>query len=349
MANGKRLRLSGVMRSIGCTVLALVCLAIGVWGGFALWFHFPGNLAARIAAVLVWCVPTIWAIRAGFGPKRRWHSLAVFGALFVLMLVWWTTIVPQQDRQWAEDVAQPLRAHIQGDRLVIDNVRNFHWRAEDDFDVRWEPRTYDLSQVQSVDLLLSYWMGPAIAHTLVSFGFADGQQLVFSLEIRKEKGEQFSALGGFFRKFEAVLVAADERDIVQVRSNVRGEDVYLYRLHGLSPEKLRELLGAYVASAQQLEQAPRFYNSLTSNCTTVVYELMRRIVPGLPLDYRLLLSGYLAEYAADVGGLTPGVPFERLQQLGRITQRARDAGDVVDFSSRIRAGVPGIGTFGNLQ
>lgn len=342
MFNGKRLRLRGVLRSIGCTVLALVCLGIGIWGGFALWFHFPGNMAARIAVVLVWCVPTIWAVRAGFGPKRRWHSLAVFSVLFCVMLVWWATIRPQQDRVWADDVAQPLQARIEGDRLFIANVRNFHWRSENDYDVRWEAREYDLSQVRSADLILSYWMGPAIAHTLVSFGFSDGRQLVFSLEIRKEQGEAFSALGGFFRKFETILVAADERDIVQVRSNVRGEDVYLYRLHGLGREQLEALLRSYVANAQELQQAPRFYNTLTSNCTTVVFDLVRQIVPGLPLDYRLLLSGYLADYVHSVGGLTPGFPVARLRELGRITARARADDDSADFSTRIRTGVPGI-------
>ena len=268
--------------------------------------------------------------------------MAAFALLAALVLGWWATIQPQQQRQWADDVAQPLQARIEGDRLLIDNVRDFRWRSEDDHDVRWQQREYDLSQVRSVDLILSYWMGPAIAHTLVSFGFADGRQLVFSLEIRKERGEAFSALGGLFRKFEAVLVAADERDIVRVRSNVRGEDVYLYRLHGLSQAEMRELLGYYVARAQQLQRRPEFYNTLTSNCTTVVFALMRKVVPGLPLDYRLLLSGYLAEYAADAGGLAPGVPYARLHALGRVTLRAREAGDAVDFSRRIRAGIPGI-------
>lgn len=342
MLNDGKRRFFSVVRAIGRVLLALLCLAMGIWGGFALWFQFPGNVVARAVAVLVWCVPTIWAVRAGFGPKRRWHSLAVFGVLFAVMMIWWATIQPRQDRAWADDVAQPLHARIDGDRLVIDNVRNFHWRSNTDYDVRWERREYDLSQVRSVDMILSYWMGPAIAHTLVSFGFADGRQLVFSLEIRKEKDESFSALGGFFRRFEAVLVASDERDIVQVRSNVRGEDVYLYRLHGLSTEGMRELLGYYVQEGQQLEQAPRFYNTLTSNCTTVAFELVRRIVPRLPVDYRLLLSGYLAEYVDDVGGLTPGVPYTQLHALGRITQRARQAGDVADFSTRIRQGVPGI-------
>ena len=341
-------RVRRVLGGMGGGVLALCCLLIGIWGGFALWYQFPGGVVARVVAILVWCVPSVWALRAAFSPRRRWHSLAVFAVAFALMLGWWSTIKPMQDRHWADDVAQPLQARIEGDRLLIDNVRDFHWRSDTDYDVRWERREYDLSQVQSVDMILSYWMGPAIAHTLVSFGFADGRQLVFSLEIRKEQGESFSALGGFFRKFEAVLVAADERDIVQVRSNVRGEDVYLYRLHGLTPDKMRELLHFYVERGQALQKAPAFYNTLTSNCTTVVFELMRRIVPGLPLDYRLLASGYLAQYAQDVGGLTPGVPYEQLHALGRITQRARDAGDVPDFSARIRQGVPGIPPQGNV-
>ncbi len=331
-----------LLRRVGSFALVLACLAAGIWGGLALWFQFPGNAVAKGMAILVWCVPCMLALRAGLAWKPHWRSFAIFAACFFLLLGWWATIRPAQDRQWADDVAQPLHARIEGDRLLLDNVRDFRWRGEDDYDVRWERREYDLSQVRSVDLILSYWMGPAIAHTLVSFGFADGRQLVFSLEIRKERGESFSALGGFFRRFEAVLVAADERDIVQVRTSVRGEDVYLYRLHGLSQEDMRELLRYYVGQAQALERAPAFYNTLTSNCTTVVFALMRRIVPTLPLDYRLLLSGYLAEYAADVGGLAPGVPYAQLHERGRISLRARAAGDTVDFSRRIREGIPGI-------
>jgi len=221
-------------------------------------------------------------------------------------------------------------------------VRNFTWRTDDDHDVRWERREYDLDQLRSADLVLSYWMGPMIAHTLVSFGFADGRQLVFSLEIRKERGESFSALGGFFRKFEMTLVAAEETDIVRVRSNVRGEDVYLYRLKGMTRDQLKGLFVSYLGEARKLDAAPAFYNTLTSNCTTIVYELAKQIAPGLPLDYRLLASGYFAEYARDLGVLTPGVDFATLKARGRITDRARAAGDDPRFSQLIRVGVPGI-------
>lgn len=331
-----------VLRTTALLMFAVICLAVGIWGMGALWFQLSWPLVPKLSATGLWCVITLLAVRACLSPRHRWRWLAAMAAAFVLILAWWSTIEPSQDRDWADDVAQPLHARWQGDAVVIENVRNFQWRTESDYDVHWERRTYDLSQLRSADLVLSYWMGPAIAHTLVSFGFADGQQLVFSLEIRKERGESFSALGGFFRKFEVVLVASDERDIVRVRSNVRDEDVYLYRLHGLSQKDLKALFTAYLVQAEDLRRLPRFYNSLTSNCTTVVFELMRRVAPALPLDYRLILSGYLAEYAHDVGGLAPGFTYQQLQQRGRITQRARDAGQAADFSQKIRHEVPGI-------
>jgi len=222
-------------------------------------------------------------------------------------------------------------------------VRDFTWRSETDYDARWVRREYDLDQLRSADLVLSYWMGPAIAHTLVSFGFDDGRHLVFSLEIRKERGESFSALGGFFRRFEMTLVASEETDILRTRTNARGEDVYLYRLHGLDRSQLKALFAAYLDEARQLDAAPAFYNTATSNCTTIVFDLARHIAPGLPLDYRLLLSGYLAEYAQDVGALAPGVPYAELQAKGRITERALQMAPGENFSAVIRRGIPGTG------
>lgn len=259
------------------------------------------------------------------------------------LLGWWALLEPSNDREWADDVARVLvaRADPAGRHVTLDNVRNFEWRSETDYTARWERREYDLDQVASADLILSYWMGPAIAHTLVAFNFDDGRRIVFSLEIRKERTEQFSAVAGFFRQYEEVLVAADERDIVRVRTNVRGEDDYLYRLV-LDRPLLRKTFLAYVQRANRLERVPEFYNTVSSNCTTILYDIARGIEPDLPIDYRLLLSGYFAEYAYDHGALVPGVPFDNLKAAGRITQRALASGDSADFSAAIRAGIPGI-------
>lgn len=318
-------------------------LVAALWVAGLLAYQLPGPGWVRAVALAAWGgFALTTAVAVARARAGRWPG-AVFAAVLVATGLWWLLLSPRQDRVWADDVAQRLKVvSFDGQHVVLDNVRNFTWRTDDDHDVRWERREYDLDQLRSADLILSYWMGPMIAHTLVSFGFEDGRQLVFSLEIRKERGESFSALGGFFRKFEMTLVAAEETDIVRVRSNVRGEDVYLYRLKGMTREQLKGLFASYLGEARKLDAAPAFYNTLTSNCTTIVYELAKQIAPGLPLDYRLLASGYFAEYARDLGVLTPGVDFATLKARGRITDRARAAGDDPAFSRLIRVGVPGV-------
>ena len=320
----------------------MALLALWMAGLFAYQLPGPGWLSAGVAGLwLLAALWTSWTVARGV-QTRRWSGFYV--ASVVLAGLWWLLLTPRQDRDWADDVAQRLHvASFDGRHVVLDNVRDFTWRSETDYDARWVRREYDLDQLRSADLALSYWMGPAIAHTLVSFGFDDGRHLVFSLEIRKERGESFSALGGFFRRFEMTLVASEETDILRTRTNARGEDVYLYRLHGLDRGQLKALFAAYLDEARQLDAAPAFYNTATSNCTTIVFDLARHIAPGLPLDYRLLLSGYLAEYAQDVGALAPGVPYAELQAKGRITERALQMAPGENFSAVIRRGIPGTG------
>jgi hypothetical protein len=188
-------------------------------------------------------------------------------------------------------------------------------------------------------MILSYWSGRAIAHMLVSFGFDDGTYLAFSVEIRRKRDEGFSEIGGFFKEFELSVIAADERDVVRVRTNVRGEDAYLYRLL-IPPEAMRSLFLGFLDEANSLVTTPRFYNTITANCTTLVYHMMKRIVGYLPLDARLLFTGYLPGYVYRVGGLDSRYSLAELRERGRITERARRADASPSFSADIRRGVP---------
>jgi hypothetical protein len=218
----------------GFGLLTTVILGIRAWCAVGLWYQstlpeplrlVPPGLAGVFGLATVMCLAT----------RKRWAGLGVFLAAFAVFLVWWATIVPKADRDWAPEVARIPTAMVSGDKAVVSNVRNFAWRSETDFDPVWETRTYDLSAITDVDLIMSYWMGEAIAHTIVSFGLADGQRLTFSIETRKERHEGFSSIAGFFKQFELAIIAADERHIVRVRSNIRGEDVRLYRLR-MNPE-----------------------------------------------------------------------------------------------------------------
>jgi Domain of unknown function (DUF4105) len=310
-----------------------------VWGALALWYPLADHLYLRLAGV------GIWAVFGGAMHALAWVHRSVgaggFAPGFAALLVWWLRIEPINYRLWADDVSRMASGTVIGDRLLLLNVRNFDLRTNTDYTQRWETRSYDLKQLESVDLITSYWAYAAIAHVLVSFGFADGQHVVFSVEVRREKSQAFSELGGFFKEFELSVIAADERDIIRVRTNVRGEDDYLYRV-ALSPGARRSLLLAYVAEANRLLIEPRFYNTLTANCTTLVYHMMEHIVGHLPLDFRLVFSGYLPGYVYQERGLDRRYSLQELRSLGRITDRALAADRSANFSAAIRAGIPAL-------
>ena len=333
-----KLILGRLARRIGFALLAIAILLIGAWCSIAIWYRCPVGEAMRgllaratlvVALVAVACIPT----------PRRWLALVAYAAFFALFLAWWTTITPTNDRNWAPDVARSATATIDGDHLVVKNVRNFTWRSDTDFDERWEQRTYGLSHVTDVDLIMSYWAGEAIAHTIVSFGFDDGARLAFSIETRKESHEGYSSVAGFFKQYELAVVAADERDVVRVRSNVRGEDVRIYRLR-MTPENAQVLLREYVDEVNDLAEAPRYYNTLTSNCTNLVFDMVRAIHPGLPMDARVVFSGYLPNYAYDLGATDTSASFEKLRDLSRIHDKAAQADGDPNFSAKIRQGIP---------
>ncbi|HEY2619525.1 MAG TPA: DUF4105 domain-containing protein [Acetobacteraceae bacterium] len=327
-----------LFRWCGFALLAVVIVLTGAWCALAVWFRFSAGEIVRdllAAAIVVLTLVTMTCL----ATSKRWLALAAHAALFVVVLAWWTTITPSNDRDWTPDVARSVTGTIDGDRLVVSNVRNFNWRSDTDFDQRWEQRSYDLSHVANVDLILSYWAGEAIAHLIVSFGFEDGDRLAFSIETRKQRDEAYSTIAGFFRQYELAIVAADERDVVRVRSNIRGEDVRIYRLR-MPPTYAQALLREYLADANDLARNPRWYNTLTGNCTTLVFGMFRVIRPGLIPDYRVVLSGYLPNYAYDLGATDTSMPFEQLRELSHIHDKAARADAAPDFAARIREGIP---------
>ncbi|MGB6310279.1 MAG: DUF4105 domain-containing protein, partial [Steroidobacteraceae bacterium] len=265
-----------LLRFSATSLATLIVGAAAIWGALALWYQQPGGQALKALGVLLWGAVSLILVIALW---QGWMALGLpaFAAAFGGLLLWWRRIRPSNDRIWADDVAQMTSGTIEGNRVTLHNVRNFDWRSNADYTQRWETRSYDLDRLSSVDMIVSYWSMPAIAHMLISFGFEAGEQVVFSVEIRREKIEEFSEIGGFFKEFELSIVAADERDVIRVRTNVREEDTYLYRVRMPVPA-MRSLFLSYVEQANALVRVPRFYNTITVNCTTLVYDMMKRIV-----------------------------------------------------------------------
>ena len=238
--------------------------------------------------------------------RVKWLT-GLYAATWLAGVGWFLSIEPKQDRDWMAEVDQQVsykRDAVNPDLITLTNVRNFDWRTDTEATEHWETRTVDLSKLSGVDVTNSYWMGPLIAHTLVSFRFENDKPLAFSFEIRKENGESFSALAGFFRRYELSLIAAEERDIIYTRSNARGEQVYLFPISNLQQHEVRSLFESYLTAMDELNTKPAWYNTLTSNCTNIIF-YMARIVSGdrLPWDYRIWVSGWLPNYLYDVGML----------------------------------------------
>ena len=304
-----------------------------------MWYRAPGSRSLKSLSAVLWAV---FSLAVLISLWRDWvaTSLLGFTAGFAGLLIWWRRLRASNHRVWADDVAEMTTGTVHGNRITLRNVRNFDWRTLTDYTQRWETRDYDLDRLNEVDMIMSYWRGPAIAHMLISFGFENGEHVVFSVEVRREKSKSFSEIGGLFKEFELSVIAADERDVIRLRTNVRGEDDYLYRLR-MPVAAMRLLFLGYIDAANKLLPTPRFYNTVAVNCTTLVYHMMKRIMGHLPLDYRLLFSGYLPEYVYRVGGLDRRYTLEELRALGRIGDRARKADRSETFSADIRVGIPG--------
>lgn len=310
--------------------LQILAVFVGAFHAVASFFYFSRGRWSAVWAAL-WTALTVAAVLDE--RVMPWLWAAVFG-----WQVWWMTLRPRLDRDWAPDVARQTTAQIADGRLTVRDVRDFRWRSDDDYDVRWETRSYEIEKLESIDLFTSYWSSPAIAHVIVSFGFGAQGRLAFSIEIRRRRGEPWSGFGGFFKVFELVTIAADERDVVAVRTNVRGEDVRLYRMRS-TPAFRRRLLAAYVDDCNRLAREPRFFHTILTNCTTQVIRMARAAGEALPFDWRMIVSGYIPDYLHRVGLLDPR-PFTLLRTLAAISGQARAYGDGPGFSAVIREGVP---------
>jgi hypothetical protein len=328
-----------VAAAIILVVVALLCVAVvSTWSALALWFRFPGPEWVRAFAAGVFAILGLTTAIALF-TRRRWPALAAFALAFGALLVWWSTIKPPTDGNWAPDVARQTTGTVEGDMLTLSDVREFEWKSDDDSTERWSKRAYDLSKLKTLDLFLAYWAGPEMAHVIMSFGFDDGDYLAWSVEVRREKNGEFSPIADAFRSHTLVYLATTERDSVRLRSNVRAEDVRLYRLRA-SPENARALLLEYVSEASALAEQPKFYNSITANCATVVVKLVRAAGGTLPFDWRLIVNGFLPGYLYDRGAVVTTMPLSELMALARINDRAKAADQSPDFSRLIRVGVP---------
>ena len=315
-----------------------IFLAATAWGAAAIAIDGPDSALLAYSAAAAFVLTAI-ACRLAIRPIER--SAAIFTVVVAVLIGWWLSLSPSNEREWQPSVSRAATAQFDsdGDRVTIRNVRNFRYRSETDFDEVWEERRYDLSKLRGMDMFLSYWGSPHIAHTIASWEFEDGKHLAISIETRKERGESYSATLGFFRQFELYYVVADERDVVRLRTNHRGEDVYLYRLR-MTADQARALLVDYLEKVNRVAREPVWYNALTHNCTTTIRLHMQQVGIRHPLRWQLFANGHMDELGYARGQIDTSLPFEELRARSYITPLARAMAPSEDYSAGIRRSLP---------
>jgi hypothetical protein len=318
-------------------VLLLVFLLVS-WATAALYFDFPAPAwRGRAAALFGICVVLALAVF-----RARWPGLTIAVAGFACVLIWWLSLRPSNDRNWQPDVARTAWAEINENQVTLHNLRNCDYRTETDYTPVWETRTVDLSQLRGVDLFVTYWGSPWIAHPIASFDFGDEGHVAISVETRKEVGENYSAIRGFFRYYELIYTIADERDVVRLRTNYRtGEEVYLYHTR-VTPEQARAIFLDYLSRTNRMRDHAEWYNALTNNCTTnIASNVATARGTGVRWDWRILLNGKADKMLYERGDLAGDLTFADLKERAHINAAARAADHDPEFSRLIREGRPG--------
>ena len=275
------------------------------------------------------------------GPSRR--PLLICTLLLLVLLGAWCSIRPSSDRDWVRGLHVLPKITFAGDIATIDGVRNIQWRSLDDFDLRYEIRSYDLASVESLWFCLSIfnpdgWRGPA--HSLLSFGFADGRYLAISVEARREMGERYSIYRGLLKRFELMYVIGDEADLIASRAALRPDSVRLYPI-AANPATIRLILRDMLEATNALHDRPEFYNTLTNNCTTRLRDHVNDVVPGrIPHSWKVILPGYADELLERLGLIDAKLTLDHARRAFEIKAEAIDAFGSPDFSTRIRAGLP---------
>lgn len=277
--------------------------------------------------------------RIGAFLERHRTSSAVGGivGLAAAVLLWrWAR--PSNRRKWNTSQERLATARLDGDILTISNVRRWRWKRGSPPKEIWDEGVYDLRKITGLDFTVSrFGLRGLAAHTMLIFGFSDGQRLVLSVEIRRREGQHYSMLQGFLRSFELMYVWSDERDVLHLRTNVRDEATWLYPMK-VQPPVIRKLLLSAVERTNYLAEHPEFYHSMGNACAT---NLMRHFnESGLcrvrEKGPRTWLPGLADGLLHELGLIGESVHLKDLRRSSAINAKGQAHGDGEGYSEAVR-------------
>ena len=268
---------------------------------------------------------------------------ALKAALLIILGVWISLYIgiqflePSNDRDWAEYEKTLAFADINDTGVHIHNIRNFRYQSEEGYTAGYYDKICLLDSLKSVDYVVEPFTGyKGVAHVFVSFGFDNGEYVSISVEIRKERGETFSVLAGILRQYEIMYVIADERDIIDLRANIRKDPVRIYPIKA-TPDQARTMFLSMLRRANHLVNHPEFYNTLTNNCALNVIQHANQIVDEpIPYGYKVFFPAFSGRLAYQLGMIDTDLTFVEAKARFLINQRSERYRGHPDFSLKIR-------------
>lgn len=306
------------------TLMILFLCLTSMWTILFIWIHQPIHIIFTYTLIVIWLV---LAIITGLSHLKQFpyktYIIWAYLAATLIAVISFFSLEPRNDREWQDETDKIIQFQFIDGKVEIENVRNFIWRSDSDYDTHWETRRYDIEKLDSIDLVVSHFLQGPIAHVFISFGFENGEHLAFSLEVRQEKNEGFSTIGGFFRQYELAMVVGDENDLIYTRSNIRDEDVYIYPIK-MDKTEIQMLFLEYINKANRLNHKPVWYNTYVSNCTTILFDLMEHAVGEIPRDYRITFPGLIPNYLYDKKVLDNSITLEQWKDKAHINPKVKN-------------------------
>lgn len=243
---------------------------------------------------------------------------------------------PSHDRNWEIGHEKLPHITIEGDNIIIDNLRDFRWEGPFSASPNYITDTFNLSEMEDVKVIISHFSDfEGMAHIFLNFGFTDGRHVNISLETRREDDEKFSPLLGLLRQFEIIYVVGTDQDLIGVRTGHRNERVYVYPTIVSSPKKVQELFLSLAEDINEVYNAPRFYNTLVHNCTNELTRPVEEISElDFPFTYKTLFPGFFDEVLYEMGLIDTSKPFEEVKQSALIDNTQVDETSP-DFSAQV--------------
>lgn len=298
-----------VWRIIVRYLMIVTWLCLFVWSAGIVYYLIWGG------SIFVWfyAVFMSWSF---FNRKKHRVLHNISWSVLGCLLVYYLCIPATNNKEWQDSWSRLPTVEVNGNEIVVKDVRSFVYRTEDDFDVRYVTRRFDLNKLVELDFAVSHWDGlEAVAHTMLSFGFEDGRHLALSVETRLPKGVEQGAVPGLYKQFNLIYVFADEEDLFALRTTYRKEDLYLYRIN-IGRENLKKVFLGFVEEINKLHETPRYYNTISCNCTTELVDTFKNYLGVNRWHWTPIFNGLCDQSSYKRGELLhlPGESFSELKK-----------------------------------